>query len=145
MSVSGQLDAARKSRSQVMHELMGSTSSASTYKPRRNQFGIGADSRPRPDISKAEFALLTIGDVFGLGMAKGPDFIALKALARQVLQRLILIVRAGFPDFGQQFHHGILGYASHLDCGSNGIAFHKSGNNLHSLGNRQRIHNDHYA
>ena len=46
-----------------------------------NELGVGVDRGPRPDVASAFGAAFGSGDVLLLGVAEGPNFIALDALA----------------------------------------------------------------
>ena len=64
---------------------------ASTDLVAHDELCISAQCRPCPNVAIAELPLFIEGDVLLLRVAKRPDFFALDALARKVVERLVLI------------------------------------------------------
>jgi hypothetical protein len=84
----------RKTAFQVHDEVAGRVPIAITDHPRAHQFRVGIDGNPRPAVARWPFFKQLVGYVLLLRADKGPDFVALNALAFQVHQRLVEIISA---------------------------------------------------
>jgi hypothetical protein len=82
-------------------ERQSSVHIARAEQPANNQFGVGADGRPGPNITGGRRSGFGTLHVAGLGVNEAPDFIHLDALAAQVAQRLVLISSAGVSGLNQ--------------------------------------------
>lgn len=140
MTVCCKLYAIRKSRCQISDEVIGVASGTASHKPARNQFGIGAERRPRPNISKAKPSPQVFGNVLFFGVAKRPNLIALNPFARQIAERLVLILGASAAQIGDEFDHGIFCNARHADGRANRIALDQSREHLNLAVYRECVH-----
>lgn len=140
MAVSSQLNAVRKTGSQVIHEALGVIRRAPANTPAGNEFGIRAEGCPCPHISVAKLPALIGGHVLFLRVAERPDFIALDSLARQVAQRLVLIFRASLSNLRQQLNHSVFRNARHSHRSAYRITFNKGRDNCGLAVNREVVH-----
>ena len=80
------------------------------------------------------------------GVAEGPDFVALEALARQVPQGHVLVVRAGRTQVHQQFRDRVLGGAGYPHGGADRHALGEAPDDAGPLFCAEPVdHTDHYA
>lgn len=140
VAVCGQLDAVSEPTSQVFDKHLGGIRIACSKHPARHQLGIRTQCGPRPNVAIAKLTFLGLRHVLFLGIAKGPDFVALEPLAGEIPQGFILIGHAGCPNLGQELNHGVLGYAGHADGGPDGIAFNKASEDLGAALGIQFVH-----
>jgi hypothetical protein len=73
---------------------------------------------------KSELPLLIDWNVLLLCVAERPNFIALDAPARQISQRMILVLLTDRSQSGQETLNGILGDSGHPHSGADGISFY---------------------
>jgi hypothetical protein len=57
----------------------------------------------------------------------------------------VVVLGTHRPDFGNDLKNGVEGYAAKTGCGTNGIAFHESGNDPGAVSRAQAVHAIHYA
>jgi hypothetical protein len=93
--------------------MVGLSAIAQTDQPRDHQFAVGVDRGPSPDIAVAKLTLLVGRDVLRLGIAEGPNLIALNPLAGDAANMLIVVLLAGRTDVHQQFGDRVLCHASY--------------------------------
>src|SRR6185503_2776570 len=101
--------------------------------PARNKLRVSINRDPSPNVAVAKHAKLFNRDVLVLGINKRPDFVTLKATARQIAKHFVLILGARFAKVGQELDDSILGNTSHSNRGSNAVAFNKGRYYLGSL------------
>jgi hypothetical protein len=145
MTVRGKLNAMGHALREIINESASGAYAPRSDTPTWDKLRVSADRRPGPNVAIAELPLHPSCKVFGFGVTKRPDFVALNPLTGKVSQRVLLILFAGVTEFDKKLHYGVLGHASHSDGRSNGVSFHKSGNNLHTLLCSEFVHADHYA
>lgn len=85
---------------------------------------LNTTERPTSKRPRSQAVPFALGNVLLLGIAKGPDFIALEPLTGQVPQGLVLVGHAGSPNMGQELNHGVFSHAGHADGGPDGIALY---------------------
>ncbi len=78
---------------QILHELVRGACVAVPYHPGNDQFRISIHGHPGPDAPDAELALPSSGMFLSLAY-RGPDFVALDALAVKVPKGLVLVLGA---------------------------------------------------
>jgi hypothetical protein len=86
----------RQSICQIAHKFMCGACIAFSDEPANNQFRIGADRRPCPNISETELAPFVSRNVLILGVTERPNFVTLNALAIEVAEGFILVPNARF-------------------------------------------------
>lgn len=114
VAVRGQLDPVRQPVLEIVNEPLSRASVARAYEPTRDQLYVGVESNPRPSVAPS-FSLLFVGRVPFLGTDERPDFVALDTLARQVDQRLALVLRARIAKVHQQLEDRGSVDAGHAD------------------------------
>jgi len=143
--IGSQLHAGCEPRGQVVHEFLSVISRTAPHMPAGNEFGVGADGCPGPNVSKSKFAAQFFWHVLFFGVAERPNFIALDSLARKVVQRLVLIFRARLADFREESHNGVLRHARHSHRGANRIALNKGRNDCGLAFHWEDVHAPQYA
>src|SRR5690606_8187517 len=104
------------------------------------QLGIRINRGPRPHIANAVLAAHFLWDVLLLAVDEAPDFIALDALARQVPQGLVLILRSGATNVHQQLGHGVDRAVREAGSGPEAGPFHQKAEDLSALCQREFVH-----
>ena len=146
MSVRRQLHPAREPPSEVSDEGRGVLRVTAADQPRGHQLGVSAHRGPCPHVAVAEFAVVFGGHVLCLGVAEGPDFVALEALTRQVPQGHVLVVRAGRTQVHQQLRDRVLGGAGQPHGGADRHALGEAPDDAGSLLGAEAVdHTVHYA
>ena len=125
VAVRGQLHTAAEPGLEVVDEPIGCPRVAAADIPARHQLRFGVDGHPRPHIAPALRLLLRAGVLF-LGTDEAPNLVALDAFARQIHQRLALVLRARAAQVGQQFKDRRAVRASHPHGGAEAVAFHQT-------------------
>ena len=105
MTVRRYLNPVCQSARRVADKPRGAVRIPAPDQPTRDQFGIGADCRPRPDI--ASCTLFALWDVLLLGIYEAPYLIDLHTFARQIAEHSILIPGTGPPQIDQELGHCI--------------------------------------
>src|SRR5580692_3955433 len=93
VSVARHLHAVREAAREIAHKLGCRRTTAVADPPGWNQLGIRVDGNPRPQVASLFRGGLGEHDVALFGVAERPDFIELYALAREIAERPILIIR----------------------------------------------------
>lgn len=140
VSVCRKLYARLQAASKIVDELVRGDRVTSPVMPARNQFRIGVDGDPGPNVAVAKHAALFFWDVLFLGIAERPDFVTLKATTIEILKRCVLILQARITNLSQQAHDSILGNTRHSNRGTNRVAFNKGRNNLSALFGTKLVH-----
>jgi len=130
MSVCGQLDAIRKSRGQIRDEVIGVMRRTPTYQPAGGDLGVGAKSCPRPYATVAKPAAKFLWKILLFGVTERPNLTALDSLARQVAERLVLILSTRGADLRKELNDRVFGHPRHAHCGPNGITLDEASNYL---------------
>lgn len=144
VSVCRDLRCSNYARCAVRHKVHGPARAASPYKVRNDQFSIGVQPDPSPNVAPAD--LLFCGAyVPGFGSYVCPDFIALEAAHFDIADVFVVIFHARRPKIDQKFGDRIAGNSSHARCGTKAISFDQSGYNPNSLVLCERVHIDNYA
>src|SRR6185369_15210262 len=100
-AVRGYLNAISEAIRQVFDERACCVRAAIAEHPRGDQFGVWIDCGPGPNA--ASLAQLAIRYIFLLRVDEAPDLIELEALAREVAQRLVLVLGACLTGVAEQF------------------------------------------
>lgn len=140
VSVRGQLNAIGEPSRQIVHEVLRVPRRTPTYAPARNEFGIGTNRRPCPNVTVPKLAAQFCGKVLFLRVAERPDFITLDSFARKIAKRFALIFRARHANAREQFNNGIFRNARHSDSGANRITFDKGRDNRCLAFNWECVH-----
>jgi hypothetical protein len=120
--IGGKLHAVGESATKIRQELKGGSCVPRPDEPRGYELGIRTNGRPGPHVPVAELPLVFLGYIFLFGIDKAPYLAALDSLARQVEQRHVLELRAGFPDLSQEAQDGPFGRAGQALNGSDAHA-----------------------
>ncbi len=140
VAICGQLNAISKTAGQIVHKSLGGLRSPRAESERGNQFSIGINRNPRPNVSISELAAQLFRDILFLRVAELPNLVALNSLAGQVAERLVLIFRARLTNSCQQLKNGILSNPSHADGCANRITLNKGRNHLRLAFNWEVVH-----
>ena len=132
VSVRRKLDPVCQPARQVIHEGLGAVAVAASHVPRGNEFCVGTEGNPRPHVAPSLGPLL-VARILVLGSHERPDFIALKTLAREVPEGVVLEPGAGVTEIGQQLLNGRAVDARHAHCGAEAVAFDEGGDNVGTL------------
>ena len=145
VAIRSELHAMREARVQISEESLSGPSAASADHPRTHELGIGTKRRPRPNVADTKRALEFLRDVLFLRADEGPYFIALHALARQVAQRLVLILGAGLAYVFQKPCDGVLTGASQARYRPDRDALDHHADDLSALRYWHPVHMDIYT
>jgi hypothetical protein len=86
------------------------------------------------------FGLVFRRSVLFLASDKRPYFVALYALARQVSQRLVLIIRTRFASINQQFDDAVNCRVRQSGSGADAVTINQTTQDLNPLSSAQFIH-----
>src|SRR5882724_8252685 len=125
VAIRGELKAVGDSPSQVPHEALCCRGPPIPEHVRDDEFCVGIDSGPRPNITSALLHLFR-GDVLLLGIDEGPNFIALDSSHSEIANGSIATVGTGTAHVFQELQNGMFGNSSHSTCGIYRNAFHNS-------------------
>src|SRR3984893_18641843 len=101
MAVCCQLHAMRKTFRKIVHEVISAARVALANEPARNEFGVGVQRHPRPNVARA-FSFMLDGTIFLFRINKTPNLIALNALRFQIYEYLVLIIGTGATKIAQK-------------------------------------------
>ncbi len=107
MTVCRNLNAVCQAGSKILNESCATSSITATYKPRWDQFGVGINRSPRPNIAVTKFPLFIRRNILLLRIAEAPDFIELQPLTGQVAKRFVLILSTDESHFEQEFCNSV--------------------------------------
>ncbi len=113
MCLRGELNAISKPRLQVAHERNAGLLAALANVPGNDQFGVGIDPGPRPNVASAFRGALGEPNVLVLGVAERPNFVAPNGLGGDIADVRIMERRASQPSINQQLGNGIDRNAGH--------------------------------
>jgi len=130
VAVSRQLDAIGETLSKILNERACGGGMTPADHERADQFRIGVHGNPSPDIANRTARVIRFCDVLFLRADERPNFVALNALARQVHQTIVHVLRAGRAQFNQQFRNRILGNPGHANRRTDRVAFDQRSNHL---------------
>ena len=74
----------RQTASEILNELRCAVGITLAYEPRADQFGVGVDGNPSPDIARDSLLCHLVGHVLLLRVYETPDLIDLNAAAIEV-------------------------------------------------------------
>jgi hypothetical protein len=94
--------------------------------PARNELGIGANRRPRPNIA-ATLALFVGRNIPLFAANKIPNLVALDALAGQVAESFVLIGRTSRAEINQELHDSRAMHTRHASRSAKRIALDQAG------------------
>jgi len=106
MAVRGYLNAVRETPGQVGDESICGLAASVADDPRHHQLGVGIEGGPSPNVARSLRRGLCSRHVLRLGVAERPNLIELEPSAREIVERLLLVLAAGFASVYQQFHDG---------------------------------------
>lgn len=136
ISVRSQLDTAGEPPCQILHKLKGTSGIPSSNKIGDNQFGIGINSNPSPNIPVPELAFLIGGYILLFRIAELPDFVTLNPARFNSANSVMVKLLTRCSDTFQEAEDCSLGYSSHTAGSADGISFHEGGNYGNLLGER---------
>jgi hypothetical protein len=142
--VARDLDSVREPLREIADKFDGGCAAPIADAPGRNQFRIGADRNPRPNVAGSLRGCLGEHDVALLGIDKAPNLIKLDALAGQVAERLILIGGTRLARIDRQFVDGIDRNVCDAARGTKAHAFDEAIEDFGALGDRQPVHTSQY-
>jgi len=145
MAVSRELDAVSKAIAQIGDELSGGESITATYGIGGDQLGICADGGPGPNIAHVAIGFAIFRDVLLLGPDKGPDFVALDALAGQIADGLAVVDGAGRANVYKELGHRVDRAISNAGDSAEAHAFNEEAEDLCAFGEGHAVHVEHYA
>src|SRR5436309_14002666 len=90
-------------------------------KPARNEFRVRVERDPCPNAARA-LRLLLARAVAVLRENKTPNFVTLDALAFQVHENLVLIIRARATEIAEKFNDGVFRNSRHSDRRAHAVA-----------------------
>jgi len=143
VAVRRQLHAVGKTRSNVVHEIVGACLRALSDEPRHHQLRIGVNRGPRPAV--APLTLFVFRDVLRFCADERPNFIALNPLRFQVPNVRIVIGQACGTEIAKQLFYRHPRHASQARRSAKAVAFNQRGNYGGAAFGGQPIHNGHYA
>src|SRR6267154_1358270 len=109
--------------------MVGASRITLSNEPARNQLCISANRRPSPSISSA-FRFSFDATILFFRSDKAPNLITLDALAFQIHESLVLIIRASSTEITEKFYDSVFRNACHSNSCANGVSLDKAGNNL---------------
>jgi len=119
VAVSGQLNAVRQSRLNVLKEYRCKPRVSLPYQPADNQLRLSFNRGEGPNVAADTVSLnFLLSYVFLFTANERPNLINLHALGLNVTNRGIMELRAGRADALKQAEHSTLRYASHTDSGA---------------------------
>lgn len=107
-----------------------------------NQFRVGANRRPCPNIAVAELPLLFLGNILLLCVTEGPSLIDLYSASVDIANLSVVISSSGAARIFQQFQYCVLRYSGHSDDGVYRVTFNQRREDLCSFRNAQPVHKD---
>src|SRR5207249_285436 len=134
-----QLNAMRQTFLQVRKEVVSASCMTLADEPARNEFGIGVERNPRPDIARA-FRLVLARAVLFLRVNERPDFVTLDARAAEIAKRFVLILRAGSAKIAEKFINRVARHIRHSRDSAHGISLNQCSDDLHAFLSAQRVH-----
>lgn len=140
MTVRSQLYAGFQPAGKVGHKPLGSAIAATSDVVRGNQFGIGVQRNPEPNIAHFTAPAHWFGNVRLFLAAKCPDFVNLQNPTIQAVHDLVMIFGAGLARRDQQPLHGFLGRARQTRRASHAASLNQTVEDLRPFFNGQRLH-----
>ena len=141
VSIRGQLHAGCKACLQIVNEVIRRASVARANEPARHKFRIRINGRPCPNVAVALGLVFRRGVLF-LAAHKRPDFVALNPFARQIFQRLVLVIRAKLARINQQLHNAVNRNINQSGRGANAATVNQTAKNLDPFFGVQFVHGD---
>lgn len=130
-AVRSQLNAVGHAAREIVNKAFGREPIAGADPVGANQFGIGVDCNPRPEIASVGITLQKFRrDVRLFCGQKRPNLIALNLFAREVYESFVQVIRAGYAKLNKQFGDSVFGNAGHANRRTNRIAFYQCSNHL---------------
>lgn len=145
VGVGRKLDTADKAPLQILEKDSGRLPAPIPDEEGGDEFGIGINRRPSPDVTDLTLFALGCLDLSLLHSDEAPNLVALDAGARKIDQRLLLVGETGRSNILKQMDNGVLCYACHTASSPNRNTVNKGGKDTHSLFYAQPIHGYQYA
>lgn len=95
----------REAAGEIVDKLSRIVCAPSSNQEGRNEFRIGINGRPGPDIAKTRLTFQLFRQILFLRVAKAPDLIALNSLAGQVTESFVLIPLTGLTKIDKQLEN----------------------------------------
>ena len=131
VTIGSQLDSIRHSRREAVNKMLCGLPVALTYAVVANKLGVSVHCDPRPKIASVGIALRKFfRDVRLFCREEAPYFVALNALAREIYEGFIQVLRTGVTEFNQQFSNSVFGNTGHANRRTDRIAFYQRSNHL---------------
>jgi hypothetical protein len=145
-AIGRQLDAIRKTTSQVLDERTRRGGIPHPDHPRRNQLRVRVDSNPRPNVSAYPVPLnLLHRDVLLFAADKRPDFVSLNPLAGEITHSAVHEADAALAEFHQELRNGVLRNAGHADGRADRVPLDQASDDLCTAVGIKAVHADYYA
>jgi hypothetical protein len=108
--------------------------------PTGDKLRVGVRGQPKPSVARIGLRALHGLDVLLLGRYEAPDFIDLKALAREALEYAILIPSRSLPGIHNELADGRLAKPSYGGHGADGHALAKELEGVGAVFAREPVH-----
>jgi hypothetical protein len=135
------LDVVDDSAGTIVHEVVCPPRIAATNEVRNDQFGIGVNADPCPNIAPS-FNLLLVAGILPLAAHERPNFITLDATNLEVSHVPVVVCGAGPTNVCKELDYGILGDPGHPNCGADRAAFNEAVDDSHSGFGVKATHTD---
>jgi hypothetical protein len=106
--------------------------------PSHHELRIGVEGDPRPDIAHADLGLAVLRNIPFLGVAEGPNLVALDPDGREVEQVLVKELLACIAEVREQLQAGIDRPPRNPGRGSDAVALDQRPDDLGSISARLR-------
>lgn len=143
--VGRQLNAMAQAAGQIVHELVRRASVPPSDMPAGNQLRFGIDRRPRPHVAVTELPALLLRDVLRLGVAEGPDFVALQPAAFEVAEHPVLELGARLASFDLELNDGVDRHPAEAGGRPDADAFNEAGEDAGAGFGGELVHAHKYA
>ena len=129
----------------VLHEGIGGRRIVAGHQVAHDQLCVRVQRGPGPDIASAFRCGLGGLHIAFLGVAEGPDFIALDALGPHVANVFIMADHAGFAGVHQKLRNSDLARPRQPCHGADTVTFTEKVKNIGSFGRRELVHGEEYT
>lgn len=123
VTVSGQLNSVRQTRSQIVHKADGVFAVTPADHVGHDQLAVAVQRGPRPSVASVIGRGLGGLHVLLLSIGERPDFIALDNRGFNVPHVLIVILGASLTCVDQQLNDGVLGHVGDARRSANAVTF----------------------
>jgi hypothetical protein len=139
-AVRRELDAIGQASLKIIDEGIGPVSIALAHGPATNEFAVGIDGRPSPNITSPFRWCFGVDNVLVLRVHEAPDFIALNAFRLKVTNAFVMEVQAELASVFQELRDGIDRDIADAGNRPHRAAFAEHREDLNALGYGQLVH-----